>query len=180
MSSLLYPNRISLIGSKHLDPRADLTNDRCTTENGLHLFDAEIAIHVNIRYAAVYLTAVRIALDGDIHQRQAWLLGTGNLSCQKNSACTSPENWLGFSKGAQRLQQVLQADQFEHGSALSAWDDEAIAGGQIAGRADFNGMRLRALQSPHMRMEIALEGQDAYVLQRLVTLHKPLPAAGLE
>jgi hypothetical protein len=167
VSSLLYPHRISLIGSEHFHARADPTDDGRTNENGLQLLPAG----VDLCDAAIDLPTVGIALDGDVHQREARLRGTGNLSCKKNGAGARSENGLALSEGAQRFKKIFQADQLKHGGTFPARDDQTIARSQILSRADFNGTHMGALQSPHMRKEIALEGEDAYVLQLLVTLN---------
>jgi hypothetical protein len=93
------------------------------------------------------------------------LRGSGNLSREKYGAGAGTENWLPLAESAQRLEQVFEIDQLKHSGALPAGNNQAIARSQISRGTDFNGVHIGSPQRPHVRAEVTLKGENAYVLQ---------------
>ena len=80
---------------------------------------------------------------------------------QQDRAGAGAEDRLAGGELAQRLGQVFDLEQLEHGGAFAAGHDEAVAGVQLLRGADFDGASSGALHGFAVSVKIALEGEDA-------------------
>ncbi len=72
----------------------------------------------------------------------------------------------GFSRtnSAKRFEKVHHIQEFEHGGAFAAWDDEAIDGIQLFGGADFHRVAARVFDGFRVCVEVPLQGEDSDAL----------------
>ena len=145
----------------------DALDDRRPDEHGVHRLVAEQRHH-ELRLERVELAPERVALDGDVEQRQDRLLVAGDLLRQHDHPGAGPEQRrAGLGEVEDRLAQAPAVDEPAHRRALAARDDQAVDVVEIRGQAHLDGLHADGAQGRDMLGEGPLEGQDPDLHRRL-------------
>ena len=104
VAALLHQHRVAVVARQDAHAAPDPPDDRRADEDRLQSARPRRA---ELRHAAVQLPAVGVALDVDIHQAEALLVGVRDPAGQQDGAGAGAEDGPARAELAQRLEQVL-------------------------------------------------------------------------
>ena len=88
---------------------------------------------------------------------------------QQDGSGAGPEDWL-LAEFGKRFEEVFGVEELQHSGALAARNDEAVEAVEVGRGANEYGFRAGPLDGFAMRLEVALEREDAYFFRML---HQP-------
>ena len=157
--ALLHQNRIVAVPGQYVRLRPDLANDRRSNEDGLQIVAP--AFRMDFSDVTVQLPTISVAFHGHVHQAERSLQGILHMARQQDRAGARTEDGLLLAEGGQRFPQIFQIQQFQHGRAFAAGDDQGVDRIQLAGGANRHSVCANALQGILVGFKIALERQHA-------------------
>src|SRR5471032_1862252 len=119
---------------------------------------------IDLHHARIDLPAVTVAFHGNIHQAQALLAGMRHFPGHEDGAGAGAEHRLAAAELGQIVKETLVAQQLQHGSALTAGDDESVDLRELRAFADVYGIGAGAFQGCAVRREIALQREHPDLL----------------
>src|SRR5580698_4400527 len=115
----------------------------------------------------VALGSVGVALDGNVEDAEAGLVGMANFAGQEDGGGAGAEDWFFFCEGLESIEEAGAVEKFEHGGGFAAGKDEAIEGLAVQAKLfrRFHEGRPSAglFEGCGMAFVVALNGQDADV-----------------
>jgi len=119
-------------------------------------------VAVDILVMALELAAVGVALHRDGQEVEGFLLWVfDGLSHEDRAGANSPDGLLG-ELVCEGVPEVEAFDQFEHGGAFTAGDDEGIDFVELIGSFDSAEFCARGFDMSAVGFDGTLEGEDAY------------------
>ncbi len=160
-SRLPHQYGLPLMRCKNLCVFSDPCDDRRAYESDrqwrLHSLDPKICRE------ALELSAVRVALNGDIDQSQCFgRIQSRCFPCEKNCACTCAIDRKAplCNSLLDRIADARLLQKSSHDGALTAGNDQAIHFRKIVRRSHFKTFHLQGTQHLQVLREVAVEGQD--------------------
>src|SRR6185437_7117602 len=165
MPTLFDENGVAPVFRKHVYVRSGAANNWRAYEDSLNIALTGALLKIftwrNVSNTAIELTAVGIALDGEIHGSEALLLWVRYFLREQNRARAGAEDRLRFYELGEGFQQIHHVQEFEHRGTFAAWDDEPVDIVQLFGGADFDCVAARVFDGSGVRVEVALESEDS-------------------
>jgi hypothetical protein len=109
----------------------------------------------------VDLAAVGIALDGDVEDAEAFLVGVGDFGGEEDASGAGAEGGFGPDKGAEGVEEAAAFEKFEEGGGFAAGNDETVDVGELFGLADEDGLGSGFAERLSVGIVVALEGEYA-------------------
>src|SRR5947209_2065530 len=134
--ALFYQDWIRAIARQHPGAAADRADDRGSYKYGFHVGPFS---YRKADDAAVELPAVRVPLHPDVHETQRFLGRVADFLRQQDRPGAGPEDRFLLPKRPERLEEIFQVQQLQHGGALAPGDHEAVYAIQVLAGAHLDG-----------------------------------------
>src|SRR5665213_2605753 len=157
VAALLDPHRVPVVSSEYGAACAQTANDGRADEHG---FQVATLRHGDVRDAAIDLTSVSIAFDGDVHEGEAGLRGIRDFTGQQNRPGAASVNRSVLTEALEGFGEPFLIEQLQHSGAFAAGDDQAVAPFQIREGTHFDRVAAGTIDCLAMRCEVALESQN--------------------
>src|SRR5581483_2255905 len=141
---------------QHIDLAADVRDDRRADEDGVEVFRTQ-GRHIDVRFEAIGLAAVAVALHADIQHTERWESEIIDSPGQQNEAgAGAPGRHAVLQQTVKRIEEAEILDKPRKSSALAARDHQAIEARQVGELAHLAYIGAKAAQYTLVLQEIAL------------------------